>query len=102
MRNTLFVLSLAIGLGLGLTSGAGAVPIDATAMREAAAATSPPNTGRGAAESSNVFASSSSALTSATGIRSDADKLNATVRLAKPAAEKTRGGLCQVIVFLAY
>lgn len=41
MRNTLFVLSLAIGLGLGLTSGAGAVPIDATAMREAAAATSP-------------------------------------------------------------
>ena len=43
MRNTLLLLSLAAGLGLGLAcvSGAGAVPIGATAMKEAAAATSP-------------------------------------------------------------
>ena len=43
MRNTLLLLGLAVGLGLGLAcvSGAGAVPIGATAMKEAAAATSP-------------------------------------------------------------
>jgi hypothetical protein len=43
MRNTLLLLGLAAGLGLGLAcvSGAGAVPIGATAMKEAAAATSP-------------------------------------------------------------
>jgi hypothetical protein len=41
MRNTLFVLSLAAGFGLTSIPGAGAIPIDATAVKEAAAATSP-------------------------------------------------------------
>jgi hypothetical protein len=45
MRNTLLLLSLAAGLSLGFglacASIAGAVPIGATAMKEAAAATSP-------------------------------------------------------------
>jgi hypothetical protein len=45
MRNTLLLLSLAAGLSLGFglacASSAGAVPIGATAMKEAAAATSP-------------------------------------------------------------
>jgi hypothetical protein len=41
MRNTLLVLSLAAGLGLACASSADAVPIGATAVKEAAAATSP-------------------------------------------------------------
>jgi hypothetical protein len=45
MRNTLLLLGLAAGLSLGFglacASSAGAVPIAATAMKEAAAATSP-------------------------------------------------------------
>jgi hypothetical protein len=41
MRNTLLVLSLAAGLGLACASSAGAVPIGVTAMKDAAATTSP-------------------------------------------------------------
>jgi len=45
MRNTLLLLGpaagLSLGFGLACASSAGAVPIGATAMKEAAAATSP-------------------------------------------------------------
>ncbi|MGD0421200.1 MAG: hypothetical protein ABSA68_16730 [Xanthobacteraceae bacterium] len=41
MQKTLLALSLAAGVGLVCSQSAGAVPVSATAVKEAAAATSP-------------------------------------------------------------
>ena len=85
MRNTLLLLGLAAGLSLGFglacVSSAGAVPIGATAMKEAAAATSPLEPAQYAEYRTRrghlvkCYASSWSALTAATGTRSDLDQV---------------------------